>query len=185
MSSLLHDSLTVLSWSSQKMEGFLEQGGTVLFVIMFVTFFLWMLIIERLHYFYFTHQGLCDAVVRNWMQRKERVSWCADKIRLRLLSLVRIRAQRRLSSIKLVVVVAPLLGLLGTVTGMIDVFDVMATTGASNARAMAAGVSKATIPTMAGMVISLSGLLFSVLLRRKAATSMAELASRLIKEDTP
>ncbi len=161
---------------------FLNQGGEVLGVLLFVTFFLWILILERLHYFRVSHNDLCDVVTRRWMQRAERESWYADKIRMRILSLIRMRTQRRLSSIKLIIVVAPLLGLLGTVTGMIDVFDVMATTGASNARAMAAGVSKATIPTMAGMVVSLSGLLFSVFLRRKATESMVELANRLVKE---
>ena len=54
----------------------------------------------------------------------------------------------------------PLVGLLGTVTGMIEVFDVMAVQGSSNVKSMASGVSMATIPTMAGMVVALSGLLF-------------------------
>ena len=62
--------------------------------------------------------------------------------------------------IKTLVAAAPLFGLLGTVTGMVEVFDVMAITGSSNARAMAAGISKATLPTMSGMVASLSGLFF-------------------------
>jgi biopolymer transport protein ExbB len=52
-----------------------------------------------------------------------------------------------------------MLGLLGTVTGMIEVFDVMAISGSGNTRAMASGVSKATIPTMAGMVAALSGMM--------------------------
>ena len=60
----------------------------------------------------------------------------------------------------------PLLGLLGTVTGMISVFDAMATQG-GNARSMAAGVSMATIPTMCGMIASLSGLLGSTFVKRK------------------
>ena len=60
----------------------------------------------------------------------------------------------------------PLLGLLGTVTGMITVFDAMATQG-GNARSMAAGVSMATIPTMSGMIASLSGLLGTTLVKRK------------------
>ena len=64
--------------------------------------------------------------------------------------------------VKTLVALCPLLGLLGTVTGMIEVFDVMAIAGSGNARAMAAGVSKATIPTMAGMVAAISGLYFSV-----------------------
>ena len=66
----------------------------------------------------------------------------------------------------------PLLGLLGTVTGMISVFDAMATQG-GNARSMAAGVSMATIPTMSGMIASLSGLLGSTLVKRKVDFEVA------------
>jgi biopolymer transport protein ExbB len=54
-----------------------------------------------------------------------------------------------------------MIGLLGTVTGMISVFEVMATVGTSNARLMAGGISMATMPTMAGMVAALSGVFFS------------------------
>ena len=50
----------------------------------------------------------------------------------------------------------PLLGLLGTVTGMIEVFNVMAVTGGGDAKSMAGGVERSTIPTMAGMVSALS-----------------------------
>jgi biopolymer transport protein ExbB len=64
------------------------------------------------------------------------------------------------------VTLCPLLGLLGTVTGMISVFDAMATQG-GNARSMAAGVSMATIPTMSGMIASLSGLMGSTFVKRK------------------
>ena len=64
--------------------------------------------------------------------------------------------------------VCPLMGLLGTVTGMIEVFDVMAILGSGNVRAMAAGVSKATIPTMAGMVGALSGVFASSYLENRA-----------------
>jgi biopolymer transport protein ExbB len=59
---------------------------------------------------------------------------------------------------------APLFGLLGTVTGMIEVFQVMAFSGGGDARAMAGGVSKATLPTMAGMVVALSGVFASIYL---------------------
>eukprot|EP01028_Stygiella_incarcerata_P010929 TRINITY_DN5930_c0_g2_i9.p1 TRINITY_DN5930_c0_g2~~TRINITY_DN5930_c0_g2_i9.p1 ORF type:complete len:433 (+),score=-18.93 TRINITY_DN5930_c0_g2_i9:1058-2356(+) len=64
------------------------------------------------------------------------------------------------SFVKLLAAVTPLLGLLGTVTGMIEVFDVMAITGSSDVKSMANGVSMATIPTMAGMAVALSGILF-------------------------
>ncbi len=62
---------------------------------------------------------------------------------------------------------------------MVTVFDTMATQGNSNARMMAAGVSKATIPTMAGMVAALSGLFFSSYLQNKAKSETEELADEL------
>ena len=51
-----------------------------------------------------------------------------------------------------------MIGLLGTVTGMIQVFEVMAAQGTGDARAMAGGVSAATLPTLSGMVLALSGI---------------------------
>jgi biopolymer transport protein ExbB len=51
-----------------------------------------------------------------------------------------------------------MLGLLGTVTGMISVSDVMATQGSSDPKLMASGISLATLPTMAGMVAALAGM---------------------------
>jgi biopolymer transport protein ExbB len=56
---------------------------------------------------------------------------------------------------------------MGTVTGMIEVFQVMAFTGGGDARSMAGGVSKATLPTMAGMVSSLSGVLVMIWIKNK------------------
>jgi len=58
------------------------------------------------------------------------------------------------------------LGLLGTVTGMVQVFEAMTYSG-GNARSMAAGVSAATIPTMSGMVATLSGVLANTFLTSK------------------
>ena len=77
------------------------------------------------------------------------------------------------------VAAAPLLGLLGTVTGMVEVFDVMAITGSSNARAMAAGISKATLPTMAGMVTSLSGIFFIAQIESKTRKAIANVEDEL------
>ena len=71
-----------------------------------------------------------------------------------------------MSIIKTLIALCPLLGLLGTVTGMIEVFEIMAAVGTGNARAMASGISKATIPTMAGMVGALSGIYFNARLER-------------------
>lgn len=170
--------LPLVSWL-ESLQSFLEQGGPLLVVIMLATFFLWMLILERYHYFYIVHKGVEKNIVGRWETRRDKSSWYARMIRLELLSVVRLRAEHNFGNIRLIIAVAPLLGLLGTVTGMIDVFDVMATTGGGNARGMAAGVSKATIPTMAGMVVSLSGMLFSIALQRRARTTLEVLANEL------
>ena len=79
--------------------------------------------------------------------------------------------------------VIPLMGLMGTVWGMITVFEVMSFTGTGNARAMAGGVYKATLPTMAGLVAALSGLYPSNFLERKAATEVERIEDMLQHED--
>ena len=71
--------------------------------------------------------------------------------------------------IKTLISLLPLLGLLGTVTGMVSVFEAMTYSG-GNARSMAAGVSMATIPTMSGMVATLSGVLANTFLTSKVAS---------------
>ncbi len=139
---------------------FLGAGGNVLVAIMVVTFFMWALIIERLMYWSGVHSGVAKRAQRAWSARSDHKSWYAHAVRDRLISETMQEASRFNGVIRALVAVTPLLGLLGTVTGMVEVFDVMAVTGSSNARLMAAGISKATIPTMAGLVASLSGLIF-------------------------
>jgi len=73
--------------------------------------------------------------------------------------------------------------LMGTVTGMIEVFDVMAISGSGNARSMASGVSKATIPTMAGMVGALSGVFLVTVLNQKVNREVEDLEDNLTTDD--
>ena len=94
--------------------------------------------------------------------------WVRDK----LVSEVRQATELNVTLTKALVALAPLLGLLGTVTGMIQVFDIMAITDGADAKAMSAGVSRATIPTMAGMVASLSGILFTSGMDKRAARAV-------------
>ena len=84
-----------------------------------------------------------------------------------------------MSTIHVLIALCPLFGLLGTVTGMMNVFDVIAVMGTGNVRAMASGISQATIPTMAGMVVALPGLYLKAGLRKQAQRRVARLADRL------
>ena len=70
-------------------------------------------------------------------------------------------------------------GLLGTVTGMIEVFDIMAFLGSGSPKAMASGISKATIPTMAGMVGAITGVFALSLLQRYIQRQKAQLEDKM------
>ncbi len=145
---------------------FMEMGGDVLWLIALITFLMWTLIFERFWFFYTEHKNLVRESTERWEGRPERTSWSAHQVREAMISDASDRITGSLPIIQTCVALCPLFGLLGTVTGMIAVFDAMATQG-GNARSMAAGVSMATIPTMSGMIASLSGLVGSTWLRRK------------------
>ena len=147
---------------------FMDQGGGVLWLILLTLVLLWSLVIERYLFYRRDFPKYRDLLVEQWNQRADKSSWYAQKIREATISRVRTDLRKNIPMIKTLVALCPLLGLLGTVTGMIAVFDVMAETGTGNARLMASGISMATIPTMSGMVAALSGLYFGSLLESRA-----------------
>jgi len=160
-------------------QAFLETGGGVLLVIGAVTVTMWTLMLERFYFFSRIFPRIAEEVQTMWKTRDDHSSWDAHQIRRLLVSELRMKLEDGLPYIRVLVALCPLLGLLGTVTGMIEVFDVMAVAGSGNAKAMAGGVSKATIPTMAGMVAALSGLVISARLEQFAADEGERLADRL------
>ncbi len=160
-------------------RGFLDLGGDVLYGIMLVLFLMWTFIIERLWYFYRVHPEEKRTIVSTWEARADTHSWYAKRIREEMISNTSIALSNNIGLIKALIAICPLLGLMGTVTGMVSVFDVMTYSGSGNARAMAAGVSMATVPTMAGMVAALSGVYFGTWLEHKAVTETEALGDLL------
>lgn len=158
---------------------FLLQGGEVLVAIMLVTMLLWALILERFYYLKFVFPAFRKEIIDQWQARSDKDSWTAEKIRNYLIARTAAGLNNNISVIKVIVALCPLLGLLGTVTGMISVFDAMATAGTSNARLMASGISRATIPTMAGMVAALSGIYLGSVLERFAKREKEKLIDQL------
>jgi biopolymer transport protein ExbB len=148
---------------------FMEAGGDVLWLIALATFGMWCLIFERMWYISTEHKTDVAKALTLWESREERISWNAHMIRLRVISEVNQRLSNNMSLIKTFISLLPLLGLLGTVTGMVQVFEAMTYSG-GNARSMAAGVSAATIPTMSGMVATLSGVFANTWLVSKVAS---------------
>ena len=148
--------------------GFMDKGGDVLWLIALLLFVMWTLIFERVWYLKFGWKKDVAEVISKWEGRSERKSWEAHQIRSMLVSQARMQINRNLPVIKTLVALCPLLGLLGTVTGMIEVFNIMAVTGGGDAKSMAGGVQQATIPTMAGMVAALSGVFANTYVTRIA-----------------
>ena len=159
----------MFSWVTQGWEellSFFETGGDVLIAIFFVTMVMWTIIVERFSSLKAAYPKEAKDTLAQWHSRSDKDSWYAKQIQNQLVSQTRQKITQFMPLLKTLIALCPLLGLLGTVTGMIEVFDVMAIAGSGNPRAMASGVSRATIPTMAGMVAALSGLYFSARLNR-------------------
>lgn len=165
----------------QRIQDLLDAGGYVLWAILVVSLLLWTLIIERYLYLGLAHPRYLGTIEQVWAAIGKADGWEARKIRQALVGQVALRLSRSLGLIRTLVSICPLLGLLGTVVGMIHVFDVMALMGSSNARAMATGVSMATLPTMAGMVVAISGLFFSNHLQQRAVAE-ARKADRVLRK---
>lgn len=148
---------------------FFRSGGAVLYFIATLTFIMWALILDKVWYYFTAYSNDTSAAIQTWEKRADRGSWYAHAIRDKLISEIHIKINYNLPLIKTLIALCPLLGLLGTVTGMIEVFTVLSITSGGDAKSMAAGVSHATVPAMAGMVAALSGVFANIYITQKAA----------------
>ena len=170
---------------SHGIQDFIDQGGPVLWVIFAACLLLWLLILERAWFVRITWPRRARLIVAQWNAREDCSSWRAKKIRETTVSEVNMDLHALLPLIQVLVALCPLLGLLGTVLGMIGVFEVIAVSGNDHAQAMARGVYRATIPTMAGLVVALTGIYFTVRLRRLADRETSRLMGSLTLHETP
>jgi biopolymer transport protein ExbB len=162
---------------------FMERGGPVLSIIAMLLLVKWSLVFERIWYLNTTHKANVKNTLAEWNSRADTKSWSAHQIRTMMVSKISLDVRSTLPIIEVLVTICPLLGLIGTVTGMINVFFVMAVTGGGDAKSMAGGVSMATIPTMAGMVGAISGIFASNYLKAKVDRDMELLEDHLPLSD--
>jgi biopolymer transport protein ExbB len=138
----------------------LELGGPILGMILLIAFMMWWLLFERAALSAARVPGeLSEATDALGGPRHDHRSWFAEQYRNELVGRIARNLTQHFSLIGTLIKICPLLGLLGTVIGMLEVFDALAATGSNNPRSMAAGVSKATVSTLAGMVVAIVGLL--------------------------
>ena len=169
---------------------FLGAGGNVLVAIMVVTFFMWALIIERLMYWSGAHTGVAKRAQRAWAARSDHKSWYAHAIRDRLISETTQEASRFNNVIRALVAVTPLLGLLGTVTGMIDVFRQITNFANPENSELARGISEALVTTKFGLITAIPALVIHALLNRRLQgmiSKMEGFSARLVhlKKENP
>lgn len=163
----------------------LELGGPILGLILLIAFAMWWLLFERMNYLFLQYPQELAAAREQWLARSEHRSWYAQQFRKDLTGSIATRLNQHFSLIGTLIKVCPLLGLLGTVVGMLEVFDALAATGSNNPRSMAAGVSKATVSTLAGMVVAIVGLLAVTLGERKAVAAREKLQTQFSQIEAP
>ena len=172
-----------MSWLNDSfylIERFIHSGGPVLFAIALLLLLLWILMIERGYYLLVLFPSYQKKAVQSWSSRSDKDSWFALQIRQGKLARASMLLKQNMDFVNALIKMFPLLGLLGTVSGMIQVFDVVAVHGTGNPRLLASGISLATIPTMAGLVCALSGLFIYSRLQSHAKKLHAQLASQLV-----
>ncbi|ABZ78158.1 MotA/TolQ/ExbB proton channel [Shewanella halifaxensis HAW-EB4] len=139
--------------------GFIELGGVVMWPLFACC--LWMLWLVSRALFKDTgdySKAMLVTTRHDWLNQ-----------RLSLLALRQIQAQQYadLQGVKLLAMVAPLLGLLGTVSGMIAMFDAGASYGFHDPAVISAGISMAMVTTQTGLFVGLSGALLAFFWQRK------------------
>ena len=154
-------------------SNFLYQGGPVVLILFFISIYLFVLIFAKFKHLFFDMHHIQDEYKQNLANIKN-----DDLYLLNITSLksdYKSIVKKDFYIIQTLIALCPILGLLGTITGMIEVFDVVSFFGTGNARALASGITKATLPTMTGMAISIVGLLTYTVLNSKSQSIISEL----------
>jgi len=133
-------------------------GGPFVIWILVAGILMWTLIFERLWFFRTQLRRMEVSLLGRWQDRPEHHSWAAHQMRKTMISRLNGAMAENMPVLKVLVPMCPLLGLVGTVHGMLEVFDSMAILGSADARTMASGVSKAMNCTMTGLAVSVTGM---------------------------
>jgi biopolymer transport protein ExbB len=155
-----------------------ELGGPVVDWIFISCIIMWCLVIERYWYFLRVLPADIARSLNEWNSRTEHDSWKARQIRKAMISRLNAGMSANMQVLRVLVPLSPLLGLLGTVSGMLNVFDSMAARGSADARSMANGVSEAMICTLTGLAVSISGLYPVFYFRRRVKVETDRLADK-------
>ena len=137
------------------LQDFFDKGGDILYVIAFIALLFWAIVIHKLLYNQFIFKDDLKNLANSYsLVEKNRYTQNL------FISQLTIKLKSNLPYLKYFLVILPLLGLLGTVIGMIEIFDTIAINGTGEIKAISAGISKAVLTTLSGLSISIFGILF-------------------------
>jgi biopolymer transport protein ExbB len=170
----------ILLWPLDSVGELVREGGPFVGCIFACGFAMWTLVIERAWYFTRVLPRQAADTQIAWRARPDRHSWAARQIRTAMVSRVNAAMTTGMPLLRALVPLAPLLGLVGTVSGMLEVFDSMALRGSADARAMASGVSHAMICTLSGLAVSITGLYPVYYFQSRARRETELLADKLV-----
>lgn len=139
---------------------FFDKGGVVLYPLFILTLILWILLLDRFIFIYFYAKKIKQELLKEYEESKNKFGTYQIYLKNDLLMQYKMALFTNKNLIKVLYALAPLFGLLGTVIGMIEIFDIMAITGNSSAHSLSNGVAMATIPTLCGMGIAISSIFF-------------------------
>jgi len=175
--------LAALISSPSFQERYWEQGRTIGQIIIFVGLFATLLAVERM-----VTLTLVNAKVKRQLKSPDRPSennplgrvlkvYESDKnmnietLELKLGEAILLETpalERFLTLLKIIATVAPLGGLLGTVTGMITVFQAITLFGTGDPQIMAGGISGALVTTVLGIVVAIPTILFHTIVKSRS-----------------
>lgn len=170
-----------MNWSTfaDGLASLFDQGGVILWGILGASFLLWCLILERYWFHWRVAAGLKAQLKKEWHAQAGEIAETLSIRRVKaFVEDLRAEANRNVLALNALVGILPLLGLLGTVSGMIKVFEVITVFGSGNTRGMASGISEALVTTMAGLFTALSAVYFVHDIERRAQ----DLARRFERE---
>jgi len=150
--------LDILFAPFEAVSDLVAAGGVAVEWIFIACLLMWTITFERYHYFKQVLPRDAATMLAQWQARQDKASWTARQIRRAMISRLNVAMNANVGVLRVLVPLCPLLGLLGTVTGMLEVFDSMAARGSADARTMASGVPQAMVCTMTGLAVSITGL---------------------------
>ena len=136
------------------------RGGPVLFALFFISFLIFFIFVNKYIFIYFDKSEWFTEKLDNFIKNNPPEFFSLKQVQKTYISELNRVSNTNIKLLDGLIGMCPMIGLLGTVYGMIEVFEVLSFLGTGNPRAMSSGVAKATIPTMASMVITIFSLYF-------------------------